>query len=370
MVQYIPPPDARSLLPPLLACLPTAFASPRPPPALLELLSPILSQRVQLLATTPSPSSSESWLPLLTWDAEAAKQLVDLVSESDAFELHPISGEIEVGSIETIQYRRLDEETLQARVASPDTGLTIIVLWCEANQEGGNSAWKIAEVFPLGGEDVKSGHWCLSRSEAEDQSRQRAFEEAVQDPPAQPSAVVNGSTKDDIDYWAQYDSAASETPGTGRTPIPGPSTDQNGHARTTSEAEYFQRYEQVQPEMDNDDPSAEKGAIAESTLDGNVVNACGELGQSMCHARSGGNPQRILSHPSAAPQMSWPATVANMEEQADASSESNPAVKHHVSTSIKSLFRLCQASGIQRSEFEDLIRTELETLSMLDADEA
>ena len=119
MVQYIPTPDYRSLLPPLLACLPTAFVSPRPPPALLPLLSPISRQRVQHLAAIAT-SSADSWLPLLCWESEPAQRLVDLVSESNAFELHPASGEIDFGDVEKILYRQLDEETLQARMVVTD----------------------------------------------------------------------------------------------------------------------------------------------------------------------------------------------------------------------------------------------------------
>src|ERR1700722_5722616 len=103
MVMYIPPPAPRDLLPPLLACLPTAFASSRPPPALLPLLSPILRQRVQLL-------SCESWLPLLCWDAHAASKLPGII-ENIQLEPPPVSGEVELRDVETIQYRRLDPET-------------------------------------------------------------------------------------------------------------------------------------------------------------------------------------------------------------------------------------------------------------------
>ncbi|KAL9032118.1 MAG: hypothetical protein Q9180_006688, partial [Flavoplaca navasiana] len=74
----IPPPAAETLLPPLLACLPTAFASTRPPPALLPLLSPILRQRVQLLSGSTS-SPSDSWLTKLTWDPTKAEGLAPVV---------------------------------------------------------------------------------------------------------------------------------------------------------------------------------------------------------------------------------------------------------------------------------------------------
>ncbi len=146
MVQFIPPPDTRLLLPPLLACLPTAFASPRPPPALLPLLSPILRQRLQLLSAHAA-SSSDSWLPLLCWNATSAEELPGII-ESDKFELHPVSGDVEISDIDQLKYRRLDNETLHARVVVSEYRLGIIYLWCEGDQEGGGTGWRVSEVTP------------------------------------------------------------------------------------------------------------------------------------------------------------------------------------------------------------------------------
>ena len=44
------------------------------------------------------------------------------------------------------------------------------------------------------------------------------------------------------------------------------------------------------------------------------------------------------------------------------------AIRQHISTSMKSLFRLARGSGIERDEFESLIQTELDTLGMLAED--
>ncbi|KAI7012833.1 hypothetical protein KC355_g5283, partial [Hortaea werneckii] len=81
---HLPPqPDSRGLLPPLLACLPTAFLAPRPPPALLPLLAPVLRQKLNYIS-----SGNDGWLPLLSWDKERAAKLPATV-ERIQVEPHP-----------------------------------------------------------------------------------------------------------------------------------------------------------------------------------------------------------------------------------------------------------------------------------------
>ena len=385
MVQYIPPPDCRSLLPPLLACLPTAFVSPRAPPALLPLLSPILRQRVQLLAV-PSSSASDSWLPLLCWESEPAKRLVDIVSESDAFELHPASGEIDFGDVEDISYRRLDEETLQARVVVTDLGLIIIYLWCEGDQEGGGNGWRVSEVRPVEGEtEVAASHWCPTIPDADEKAEENMMEDAIRqgEDHSAMHGMNNGDSaiKDvqeeydagDDDYWAQYD----KTPAPQRSPAR--RSNPNNRTKTTSEVDYFNRYAQVQPEMDNDDPSEDRGAIGESTLNGDLmassmhrasgfVDAPSQDTRALPNHSGSAIVDEGISHPTATPPADR-AAVSRLEESAEFQSIAEVAVKQHVSTSIKSLFRLCRSSGMERSDFDRLVRIELETLSMMEDDD-
>ena len=367
MVQYIPPPDARSLLPPLLACLPTAFASHRPPPALLPILSPILRQRVQLLATTAT-SSTESWLPLLCWESEPAQRLVDVVVESDAFELHPISGEIECGSIKPLRYRRLDEETLQARIDASEMGLTVIILWCQGDQEQRANGWLVAEVRPLEKEeDVKTDLWYPSMTEAEEQAYQKAFEDAIRDENETHTAMnaEEGSNKknDEDDYWAQYDSAPNTGPEAGQSFDPSRSMNQDQHAQTTSEAEYFARYAQVQPEMDNGDPSEERAGVGDSTLNGHGTASNVQI---MHRTEQDASLPSGINQPNAILPPSDPATIPRLEQLAESQFPTHLTVRRHISTSIKSLFRLCKGTGIERLDFEEIVRTELETLSIIE----
>lgn len=390
MVQYFPPPDSRSLLPPLLACLPTAFASPRPPPALLPLLSPILRQRVQLLATTAS-SSSHSWLPLLCWETEPAKRLVDIVSESSAFELHPVSGEIDFGDVEDIMYRRLDEETLQARMVVTDLGILVIYLWCEGDQEGGGNGWRVSEVRPLEGDtDNSRNNWLPSVTQSEGKYQGKMMEDALKQ--GEDHSVNPGSTNghlgvgkpkdDDDDYWAQYDNTPEGTPALKSPAIAtdsAPILDFNGRARSVSEEDYYSRYGQVQPEMDNDDPSEDRQAFGESSLKGNVVAPSTRPAPHLKGAHletpslpNGSNPEAPtigISQPTVSSPRTRSSTIPKLEENAESQSMTESAVTHHVSTSIKSLYRLARSAGIEQSEFDRLVRTELDTLSMMDGEE-
>lgn len=391
MVQYIPPPDYKGLLPPLLACLPTSFVSPRPPPALLPLLTPILRQRVQLLAASVS-SPTDSWLPLLCWESGPAQKVVEVVSESDAFELHPVSGEIDFGEVENILYRRLDEETLQAKIVVTDMGLIIIYLWCRGDPESGGDGWHASEVRPLEGDEaVTSETWWPTMTQADERFQDKMMDEALrhgeentvtQRPTNNVPTIVEVQSDDDDDYWAQYD----QTPG-GRTPaakFPGPSAALNANARSTSEADHYARYAQVQPEMDNDDPSENREAIGESTLNGDVISPSmqqirqpewapiqGVMVVPNGNANANGDEPTDLdpSQPTATSSRPRSTTITQLEQSAEAQSMAEVAVKQHISTSIKSLFRLSRNSGIERTDFDRMVRTELEALGMIADDD-
>ena len=305
---------------------------------------------------------------------------MDIVSESDAFELHPVSGEIDFGDVEDISYKRLDEETLQAKVIVTDLGLIIIYLWCEGDQEGGGSGWRVSEVRPIKGDtEMAVSNWCPTMAEADEKAKENMMEEAIRQ--GEDTSAMHGMDNDNIgiedqqedddedddDYWAQYD----KTPGTQRSQSA--LSNPTKHMRTTSDAEYFDRYAQVQPEMDNDDPSGDRGAIGGSTLKGDV------MASSMRNASEldKGPPQDTyalssadegISQPTASPS-AGPAAVSRLEESAESQSIAEVAVKQHVSTSVKSLFRLCRSSGMERSDFDRMVRIELETLSMMEEDD-
>ncbi|KAK3691133.1 hypothetical protein LTR37_018837 [Vermiconidia calcicola] len=223
---HLPPaPDSRELLPPILACLPTAFASPRPPPALLPLLSPLLRQRVNFLASN-TPSRSDGWLPLLTWDAERAAKLPALV-ERMHLEPHPVSGEVELDDVRPAKYRRLDEETLQSRLEVEQFELLPIYVWCETDDpESPGPGWKLSELRSI--EDVDDddgGDWHDGVPEANDAASKR--EASVPQIQGNDSGRLQPSTSqqpcgedEDDDYWASYDRTPGRTPAQKQSPAP------------------------------------------------------------------------------------------------------------------------------------------------------
>ena len=378
----IPAPDVRSLLPPLLACLPTAFASSRPPPALFPLLSPILRQRVQLISAS-AQASTGSWLPLLCWMTDTAEILPSIV-EGEAFELHPVSGEIEYGEVDPTLYKRLDEETLQAKVDAADLALSIVFVWIQDDKEASGPCWKVGEVRPL---KTEGGHgsqgWWPTITQADSKANEAL---RLQNNNGLKRRATNGDSaneatdsknegeNNDDDYWAQYDNIPSTTPAN-PSPMPrlAPSTQNRG--RSASEAAYFEQYSEIQPEMDNDDPSQDCAGIGQSTLSGNTLyGSMNQGGLGLTNGEYFNNADKYATSAS---------KVFNSDKAGAAARESNSgvdtsissssavetAIKQHVSTSVKSLFRLCRNAGIERSEFEDLVHTELETLSLLAEDD-
>lgn len=310
---------------------------------------------------------------------------MDLVSESSAFELHPVSGEIDFGDVEDLKYRRLDEESLQAKVVIPDMGLIVIYLWCQGDQEGGGSGWRVSEVRPLEGETYNaSSSWASTMDIADKQHQDKMLDNALRH--GEENSIVpltdNGGSatgeeeNEDDDYWAQYDNTPGRTPA---AELPAPALMLDRHTRATSDAEYYAQYAQVQPEMDNDDPSEIRDGFGESSLNGNVVTSSihqpsndrylAQDGASIPNGSGTELPDLDISHPRASSPNSGSRNISRLEESAESQSVAEVAIKQHVSTSIKSLFRLCRSTGIERSDFDRMVRTELETLSMIEEDD-
>ena len=298
-----------------------------------------------------------------------------------------MSGEIDFGDVEEFKYRRLDEETLQVRVILTDLELVVIYQWYDGGQDGSGNGWHVLEVRPLDdGVDDTLKNWFLSVSEADEKAKENWMDDALREGgdrpvsqgPSNGASSLNETQEDnDDDYWAQYD----KTPG--RTPAaksPAASAALSGRQRTASEAEYFDRYAQVQPDMDNDDPSEDRRGFGESTLTGDsVVSSI----QQATTVKSSHNRDDIalpngsgvedahggINQPSASAPRSRSSTVSKLEDAASTQSIAESAIMHHVSTSIKSLYRLCRSSGIERADFDRMIRIEMDTLSMMGEDD-
>ena len=133
--------------------------------------------------------------------------------------------------------------------------------------------------------------------------------------------------------------------------------------------------------MDSHDPDEEAEDTGGSTLDGNALSAMFSR-----HAERPGQKSplpyeeaqnldnddakyadEIFDQPVPASSSSNGSdTVAKLEKSAEQYSASEIAVKQHVSTTMKSMYRLARNTGMGRDEFERIVRRELETLSLLD----
>ena len=382
-MHLIAPPEPRTLFPPLLACLPTAFVSPRPPPALLPLLSPILRQRVSLLSGNTS-SGQGGWLNLLSWSSSRASKLGGKI-ENLQLEAHPVSGELELEDIHKIGFRRVDEETLQSCLQVEEFGLLPVYVWCENDEAGGGAGWRLAELRAL--EDLKddANTWTESIHAANDAFESQSHPNApAQEQHQQTQQAAVQDEEDDDDYWNSYDRTPGRTPA--RTPkraspAPGPAS---LNLPSNSELEYFARYaSEVQPALDQHDPDEETAETQDSTLQG------GELERSyvtpapepndnpappMYAAAEDGafGTQLERAETMLAPRPTSPSeasSVDKLERGAEDMTRAEVGVKQFSSRAVKSMFRLARSVGMGREEFERIVKTELDVLGMLEADD-
>ncbi|KAF1932143.1 uncharacterized protein M421DRAFT_54764 [Didymella exigua CBS 183.55] len=388
--QIIPQPDSRELLPPLLACLAVSGTAKQAPPGLLPLVSPILRQRLQLVST-------DDWLSLLCWDRDVAARLPAVI-ENIHVEPHPASGEIEPEDPDQILYRRSDPETLHTRLVLREFGIIPTYLWCTGGE--GGSRWLFAELRGIADADDGT-EWFESLGEANEAGFRRKPSETNGYPTQEPPQYVEPQQEDDEDddgsYWAAYDATPNtRTPVQKRSPAPQPGRTQIGP--TQSELEYFARYaSEVQPALDAHDPDEENPEAGESTLNGNALtytrtpqtepletSNLGPNGYDSSLPPAYGNSPReesrteyiesvyeaqhaALNHPRPSSSSSS-RSIEKLEREAVSHSQAELAIKQHISTDIKSLFRLARASGIDREEFERIIQRELEVLPLLERD--
>ena len=398
-----PAPAPRDLLPPLLACLPTAFISPRPPPALLPLLSPILRQRVNLLSSTVSTGTG-GWLPLLSWDLARASKLGGKV-EGMQLEAHPVSGELELQEIERIQYRKLDQETLQARFEVEEFELLPVYVWCDSDDQGAGPGWKLTELRTL--EDMQDGTlWFDSELQATEAASQSQPAEALDSSQAQPQGQTNDADDDD-DYWASYDQTPGRTPA--RTPAkrsPAPNTHafaSPSASQPSAEDDYYARYAtEVQPALDSHDPEEEHTDAGDSTLHGDSLIAPQARQPEPSYPRPDSVPaqrslfpaddkrldapidsavvsstalpqsQHNLHNEPLAPRPTSPSSTASsrsvqrLEQGAVDMTRAEVGVKQHIASEVKNLFRLAQSVGIDREEFDRIVRTQIDVLALME----
>lgn len=320
-------------------------------------------------------------------------------------EPHPSSGEIEVDEPDRLLYRRSDPETLHARLVLSEFALVPTYLWC-TSQEGG-SRWLLAELRGIEDEDDGT-EWFEDLSEADEAGFRRkpvwangtAHHQQVTR--IEPESVVRETEEEDDDsYWAAYDQTPAQTPALKRSPAPGANSRAQPGA-SQSELEYFARYaSEVQPALDAHDPDGENLVEGNSTLNGDALHytlssqvepletsnlgpngydsslpPASTLGAVTSHGLHGNDSAvaiegiegfhgKALNHPRPSSSASSN-SVERLERKAEFHSQAELAIKQHISTDMKSLFRLARASGIDREEFERIIQRELEVLPMLE----
>jgi hypothetical protein len=305
-------------------------------------------------------------------------------------EPHPVSGEIEIPNIDTIEYRRLDSETLHARFCLDELHLVPTYLWCMAEGNKAGSSWRVTSLSSLDDKD-DSVPWYESIEEAEAEFKLSRGANLTNgsirlghDNDMDNDGDGDGDDDDDDDgaYWAAYDMTPGRTP---NKRSPAPSSKLNSlttQASSKSEMDYFERYvTEVQPAMDPYDASEDTHDQPSSTLnhhrhefakaesptlstngngvgnnDGRAANVPVELVISV--PDSPHHPQ-----PSSA---SSPRSIRALEEQAEGHSQIEVGIRQHISTDIKSLFRLARSAGISLEEFDRIVQTELEVLPLMD----
>lgn len=408
MASSIPPLDPAQLITPLLPALVPAAVSTEAAPGVLPLLSPILRQRVKIFSAT----STDPWLRLLCYDTAKAAKLAE-VTQKGGLEPHPVSGEVEIDwdYDAQIRYRRVDPETLQAFVVLPGHELAFQLVYCVNDQEGGGDGWRIGEVtIPDQSSPFAQFGGAPDIAEAERQSEQgqprkdtpklNSNSQQNLDVPHSSNDVHNGvkaeadEEDNDDDYWARYDATPARTPAQ-KSPAPPKATSKVGDSRSHSaEDSYYAQYDDVQPAMDNHDPDEEEAARhlqVDPPLGLSHVTSSGSGEAAEVNETQGAwtmaeldkseqNPTRNLNgtdnlsalvhpRPASSASSNGSDTVAKLEATAGQREQSEFGVKKHVSRSIRSLYMLSRASGIDREEFERIVHTELDVLSMVEHDE-
>ncbi|KAI1190626.1 hypothetical protein F5B17DRAFT_49122 [Nemania serpens] len=386
-VSPIRPPDAQQAIGPLIPALRAAAVSLQPPESILPLLTPILQQRVHLLSFS---SSNDPWIRLLCYDTSKVPKLTE-IAQSERLEPHPASGEVEIDwdyDTET-RYRRLDEETLQAFVVIKGLELAFRLTYCIAED---GASWKVGEVTVADTPSHFSSFGGVSTiAEAERQFSESKQPKATAVPTFNPlsndsQARGQEDEDDDDDYWARYDATpGAKTPATKRSPAPQSAQAWNG----SNEDDYYAQYDDIQPAMDNHDPDEEvhvdvspplglapaatdatrneprDGEVAQNGIRGSWMLAEPPRSSSP-RSKSGDDPNLVHPCPRPASSTGSHASIEKLEAAAALQDQNNFGVKQHVSRSIKSLFLLSQASGIDREEFEQMIKTELDMLGLME----
>lgn len=318
-------------------------------------------------------TAEDTWLALLTWSAAAGPKLSAHLATQE-FIPHPSSGELEIGETNLKGFQRQDKETIRACMELLELDVEVIYMWIGNDPEGEDDGWKIQDVRLS--KDREEQKWYPTIGEADQVFYDQASSYSVPSisPPAfasapQQAAVTEDGEDEDDDYWNMYD----------RTPARTPIVPQKQDA--PSEDTYYARYGDVQPALEPEPPSASSNPI---TIPLGAQNSYSPLSTQTANTASTTPPTALsssfMSHKDdhttvthaprpisvASSSSSTRESIARLEENAALRMQSEVGVKQHISTTIKSLYRLSKAAGIQRDEFERMVQTELSVLAMMD----
>jgi len=334
----------------------------------------------------------------MSWEKSRSAVLTEKV-ENMNLEAHPVSGEIEIADPESIQYRRLDQETLHSRLDVREFELLPIYVWCDEDPTGDGPGWKLHELRTI--EDIDDGtEWLTSEAEANEANPMHASDRskithlAANHNHNQTSTASKADDEDDDSYWASYDQTPGRTPAQ-HSPAPRQTSFAPMAAATSSkdadgDDSYYARYGSVQPALDPHDPDEEVPEVShQSTLNGSTLSAPQPLS-----AASGWETRSMFpadkapsAHDSATastshehehlsqPRPTSPgsvvsdASVERLEQGAADMTRAEAGVKTHVAAEVKSLFRLARSIGVDRAEFERIVRTQLDVIGMLEDEE-
>ena len=334
----------------------------------------------------------------MCYDMAKAPKLSEAVRTGD-LEPHPVSGEVEVDwkyEVDT-RYRRVDEETLQAFVVLSALNLAFQLVWCVNDELGGADGWRVGEItVPSKTSPFAKFGGCATVPEAELRFINTLASSRRTTPRSGlshhiPSANIE-EEEDDDSYWEQYDDTPAQSRKSSLVPrarkasiIPG--SNLQDISDDEDEGDYYAQYDGVQPAMDNHDPdeaqndssaapplglaAALNSVAADPTPSQTTQKGWSPRSDSAdkAHADEVRRIASLMHHPrpeSSASSSRGSETVAKLEASVERQENNEFGVKQHVSRSIRSLFLLSQAAGIDRGEFEQMIQTELDVLSMME----
>ncbi|KAK6531963.1 hypothetical protein TWF694_003126 [Orbilia ellipsospora] len=409
MVLSIPPPTLTTLLPPFLSHIPASFASPHPPPSLPPLLTPLLRSRLTHLSTT-----SSNWLTLLTWSSNPSdgENLHSHLSTQDYYFLHQPPSP----ATYTLKgFRRLDAETLQCLILIQELEIIILYQFVAddiVDEEGERGdGWKVHDVRISDDEEcftssgVAAFVGCIEEAEEGYRSRSissRYTSTVDTNTIASGVKVDENEDEDEDDYWGRYDDEDTESSAGDQYEQPPQQTEQQHRSSFShihqspvqlaasmlarrvlhpeqeteedkEEEEYYARYANVEAVLDKPPAAARadmdrRDSISTTHTTQSNERVLGDLNTPSTRITipSAKISPTVVNNTAASNPRVGERVVGELESAAQVHTQNEVAIQQHVSTSIKSLYRLWKAGGMEAEEFGKFLEREVEVLRVVE----